>query len=53
VVCGEWSYFEFPSLEEARHWYTGPAYQEVKKRREGAANFDLILVEGDFVYQRT
>lgn len=38
--------FEFPSMEEARSWYTGPAYQEVKKRREGAAKFDLILVEG-------
>lgn len=41
--------FEFPSMEEARHWYTSAAYQEVKKRREGAANFDLILVEGGFV----
>ena len=41
--------FEFPSMEEARHWYTSAAYQEVKKRREGAADFDLILVEGGFV----
>jgi uncharacterized protein (DUF1330 family) len=41
--------FEFPSMEEARRWYTSAAYQEVKKRREGAANFDLILVEGGFV----
>ncbi len=41
--------FEFSSMEEARRWYTSPAYQEVKKRREGAANFDLILVEGGFV----
>ena len=36
-------------MEEARHWYTSTAYQEVKKRREGAANFDLILVAGGFV----
>ena len=28
--------FEFSSMEEARHWYTSAAYQEVKKRREGA-----------------
>ena len=41
--------FEFSSMEEARRWYTGPAYQEMKKRREGAANFDLILVESGFV----
>ena len=41
--------FEFSSMEEARRWYASPAYQEVKKRREGAANFDLILVEGGFV----
>lgn len=41
--------FEFPSMEEARNWYTSAAYREVKKRREGAANFDLILVEGGFV----
>jgi uncharacterized protein (DUF1330 family) len=36
-------------MEEARRWYTSHDYQEVKKRREGAANFDLILVEGGFV----
>ena len=41
--------FEFPSMEEARRWYTSPAYQEVKKRRDGAANFDLILVEGGVI----
>ena len=41
--------FEFPSMDEARRWYTSPAYQEVKKRREGAASFDLILVEGGIV----
>lgn len=41
--------FEFSSMEEARRWYTSHDYQEVKRRREGAANFDLILVEGGFV----
>ncbi len=41
--------FEFPTIEEGRRWYTSSAYQEVKKRREGAANFDLILVEGGVV----
>ncbi len=41
--------FEFSSMEEARRWYTSSAYQEVKKLRDGAAKFDLILVEGGFV----
>jgi len=41
--------FEFSSMEEARRWYASSAYQEVKNRREGAANFDLILVEGGVI----
>jgi uncharacterized protein (DUF1330 family) len=36
-------------MEEARLWYASAAYREVKKHREGAANFDLILVGGGFV----
>jgi uncharacterized protein (DUF1330 family) len=38
--------FEFPSMEAAKRWYTSPAYQEVKQRRLGAADFELILVDG-------
>lgn len=41
--------FEFSSMEEARRWYRSTAYQEVKKLREGAAEFDLILVDGGIV----
>lgn len=41
--------FEFSSMEEARRWYNSAAYQDVKKRREGAADFDLILVDGGAV----
>ncbi len=41
--------FEFPSMDEARRWYSSAAYQEVKKLREGAADFDLILVDGGVV----
>jgi uncharacterized protein (DUF1330 family) len=41
--------FEFSSMEDARRWYNSPTYQEVKKLREGAASFDLILVEGGVV----
>ncbi|MGA3091911.1 MAG: DUF1330 domain-containing protein [Terriglobales bacterium] len=38
--------FEFPSVEIARRWYRSPAYQDVKRRRLGAAEFELMLVDG-------
>jgi uncharacterized protein (DUF1330 family) len=38
--------FEFPSMEVAKRWYFSDAYQEVKHRRLGAAEFELILVDG-------
>ena len=38
--------FEFPSVEAAKRWYFSDAYQEVKRRRLGAAEFELILVDG-------
>ena len=41
--------FEFPSMEIAREWYTGEAYQDIKRKRDGAAQFLLILVEGGWV----
>ncbi len=41
--------FEFPSIEAAKRWYNGPAYQERKRGRLGAAEFELILVEGGVV----
>ena len=41
--------FEFSSMDEARRWYRGAAYQSVKKLRDGAADFDLILVDGGVV----
>jgi uncharacterized protein (DUF1330 family) len=40
---------EFPSREVAKRWYESPAYQEVKRFREGAAVFDLILAGGGWV----
>jgi uncharacterized protein (DUF1330 family) len=36
-------------MEEARRWYNSPAYQDIKKLREGAAEFDLILMDGGVV----
>ena len=41
--------FEFSSMEEGRRWYNSTAYQAVKKLRQGAADFDLILVDGGVV----
>ena len=41
--------FEFPSMEEARRWYNSAAYKEVQKARKGAADFELILVDGGVV----
>ncbi len=38
--------FEFPSMEVARRWYFSDSYQDVKQRRVGAAEFELILVDG-------
>ncbi len=37
---------QFPSMEVARRWYFSDAYQDVKQRRVGAAEFELILVDG-------
>ena len=39
--------FEFPSMEVAKRWYFSDAYQDVKQRRLGAAEFDLFLVDGE------
>lgn len=41
--------FEFPSMEIARQWYHGNRYQDVKRKRDGAAEFHLILVDGGWV----
>jgi len=38
---------EFPSMDVARRWYCSDAYQEVRQRRLGAAEFELILVDGE------
>jgi uncharacterized protein (DUF1330 family) len=38
--------FEFPSVEIAKRWYKSSAYQDVKRLRDGAAEFELILVDG-------
>ena len=37
---------EFPSYERAKAFYDSPEYLAARKAREGAATFDLILVDG-------
>jgi uncharacterized protein (DUF1330 family) len=37
---------EFPSFDRAREFYNSPEYQAAKKLRDGAANAQFILVEG-------
>ena len=37
---------EFPSLEQARHWYNSEEYREAKALRFKTARSKVILVEG-------
>ena len=37
---------EYPSFERAQAFFSSPEYQKAKKLREGAANAQFILVEG-------
>jgi uncharacterized protein (DUF1330 family) len=51
VVEGSWQprrlvVLEFDSIEKARQWITSPEYQAVKPLRHGAAEFNVVLVEG-------
>ena len=38
---------QFPSRDVGKRWYFSDAYQEVMQHRLGAAEFELILVEGE------
>ena len=51
VFEGEWSptrlvVLEFEDLEAARRFYESDEYQAAKKLREGAAGFNMVVVEG-------
>lgn len=37
---------EFPSLEVARQFYDSPEYVAARKARAGAADFDMLVIEG-------
>lgn len=51
VLEGNWHpkrlvLLEFGSLDAATRWYASPIYQEAKRLREGAANLNMVAVEG-------
>jgi uncharacterized protein (DUF1330 family) len=51
VLEGEWTpkrlvVVEFDDLETAKRFYESPEYQAAIKLREGAANLNMVAVEG-------
>lgn len=51
VIEGSWQprrlvVLEFESVERARQWIESPEYRAVKPLRHGAAEFNVVLVEG-------
>ena len=51
VIEGSWQperlvVIEFPSLAVAHSFYDSPEYLAARKTREGAGNFDMVVIEG-------
>jgi uncharacterized protein (DUF1330 family) len=51
VLEGDWQpkrlvILEFENLETAKGWYESAEYQEVKAFRDGAADLNIVAVEG-------
>ena len=51
VLEGDWNpkrlvVVEFPDLEAAKRFYDSPEYQAAKALREGAAQLNMVAVEG-------
>ncbi|MGZ4419557.1 MAG: DUF1330 domain-containing protein, partial [Gaiellaceae bacterium] len=51
VLEGDWNpkrlvVVEFDDLEAAKRFYDSPEYQAAMKLREGAANLNMVAVEG-------
>jgi uncharacterized protein (DUF1330 family) len=44
---------EFPDMESASRWYESAAYQALKQYRVGAADVEVILVDGGAVAAKT
>ena len=52
ILEGDWEphrivVVKFDSVEQAKNMYNSPEYQSAKKKRLGAANFNMIVVEGN------
>ena len=52
ILEGDWEphrivVVKFDSVEQARNMYNSTEYQAAKKKRLGAANFNMIVVEGN------
>lgn len=53
VIEGEWNHnmtvvLEFPSVEDARAWYSDPAYEEVKPIRHEACEYAHAVISSAF-----
>jgi uncharacterized protein (DUF1330 family) len=51
VVEGNWQptrvvMLEFPTMEQAKHWYDCEEYKDMKAARLKSARTDIVLVEG-------
>src|SRR2546430_9321345 len=51
VLEGNWEparlvVLEFEDLDAGKRWYDSPEYQAAEKPREGAANPDMVAVQG-------
>jgi len=51
VLEGDWKpkrlvMLEFADLEAAKRFYEGADYQQVKRLRDGAANLNMVAVQG-------
>ncbi|MGQ0663861.1 MAG: DUF1330 domain-containing protein [Pseudomonadota bacterium] len=51
VLEGDWKparlvIFEFPSLDQARNFYTSVEYTAARRARAGAARMDIVAIEG-------
>jgi uncharacterized protein (DUF1330 family) len=51
VLEGDWNpkrlvLLEFPDLDAAKRFYASDEYEEAKRLRQGAANLNMVAVEG-------
>jgi uncharacterized protein (DUF1330 family) len=51
VLEGDWQptrlvILEFEDLDAVKRWYASPEYQAAKRLREGAADLNMVAVEG-------